>query len=217
MARGAARSSTARENSLVTSHPVAGLDAGMRALLARRADALTTGARSVGWKIGFNAPGLQVHFGLDGPVVGYLTDSTVHEPGAPVEISRWVRPALEVEVAVRVGEDGGVAGLGPALELVDLDRGFDDLELILAGNVFHRGVIFGDEVPGVEGDLTGPMGLEVEVRRTKESLATGRLAERPEVTVEVVRAFLNAHGAALEPGRPHHRRFHDRPPRRRAR
>ena len=35
-------------------------------------------------------------------------------------------------------------------ELVDLDMSFDDIEPVLAGNICHRGVIFGDEVPGVD-------------------------------------------------------------------
>ena len=48
-----------------------------------------------------------------------------------------------------------MAGLAPALELVDLDLPFDDLEPILAGNIFQRGVVFGDEVPGVD---PGPSG-----------------------------------------------------------
>ena len=68
--------------------------------------------------------------------------------GATVSLAGWGAPAVEVEVAVRVGADGAVAGLAPALELVDLDISFDDIEPVLAGNICHRGVIFGDEVPG---------------------------------------------------------------------
>jgi 2-keto-4-pentenoate hydratase len=167
----------------------------MRALLARRSAALAAGESPVGWKIGINVAALQAHFGLSGPVVGYLTDATVIAPGTPVAISAWTRPALEVEVAVRVGPDGGVAGLAPALELVDLDLGFDDIEPILAGNIFHRGVVFDLEVERV--DLHA---LDVEVRRDGEVVATGSLLEPPRVTVEVVRAFLSAHGAVLSPG-----------------
>ncbi len=37
---------------------------GMRALLARREAELAGGARPVGWKIGFNGPAIQQHFGL---------------------------------------------------------------------------------------------------------------------------------------------------------
>ena len=181
----------ARETPGVT----AGLTEGMRALLARRTAEMDGGARPLGWKIGFNSVPIQQHFALSGPVVGYLTDATLFAPGTAVPIGGWSHAALEVEVAVRVGDDGGVAGLGPALELVDLNLGFDDLEPILAGNVFHRGVVFGPEVPGVDVD-----GLEVEVRRDGAVVATGMLEEPPAVTVEAVRSFLNAHGAQLMAG-----------------
>jgi 2-keto-4-pentenoate hydratase len=117
------------------------------------------------------------------------------EVGRPIDLTGWQAPALEVEVAVRVGDDGGVAGLAPALELVDLDLPFDRLEPILAGNVFHRGVVFGPEVEGA--DLSQ---LAVDVVKDGTSVADGRLLERPEVTVEVVRQFLENHGARLQPG-----------------
>jgi 2-keto-4-pentenoate hydratase len=167
----------------------------MKALLSRRADELAAGAHAVGWKIGINVPALQEHFGLDGPVVGYLTDRTVSGPGTPVEISGWQRPALEVEVAVRIGADGGVAALAPALELVDLNLPFDRIEPILEENIFHRGVIFGPEVVGADvGDLV------VSVDAGTERVADGHLDELPKVTVAVVRNFLQQHGATLAPG-----------------
>ena len=42
--------------------------------------------------------------------------------------------------------------------------------------------------------------LAVEVVKDGHSVADGRLQERPEATVEVVRQFLEAHGGRLEPG-----------------
>jgi 2-keto-4-pentenoate hydratase len=169
--------------------------AGMRQLLARRSEELDGGAQPIGWKVGINVRSLQHYFGISGPVVGYLTDATQFEVGVPVDVAGWTRPALEVEVAVRVGDDGRVAALAPALELVDLDAGFNHLERILAGNIFHRGVIFGPEVTGVAvGDLA------VEVRQGDELVASGELGEEPDVTVEVVRDFLELHGAELGPG-----------------
>jgi 2-keto-4-pentenoate hydratase len=175
--------------------PSTGVHAGMRALLARRSAELAGGATAVGWKIGFNTPAIQTHFGITGAVVGYLTDTTVMNAGRPIDLAGWQAPALEVEVAIRVGHGGGVAGLAPALELVDLDLPFDRLEPILAGNVFHRGVVFGAEVDGA--DLSQ---LAVDVVKDGHSVADGRLQERPEATVEVVRQFLEAHGGRLEPG-----------------
>jgi 2-oxo-hept-3-ene-1,7-dioate hydratase len=167
----------------------------MRTLLARRQAALDGGATAIGWKIGLNVAALQQHFGLTGPVVGYLTDATVSPIGTPVDIGGWAHPALEVEVAIRVGEDGEVGALAPALELVDLDLPFDSLEPILAGNICHRGVIFGPEAA-----VPDRRDLSVRVASGSAEVAHGHLDEAPEVTVGVVRAFLEAHGARLLPG-----------------
>ncbi len=179
----------------VAASAAASVAAAMRSLLARRRDELNGGARAVGWKVGVNVAALQEHFGLDGPVVGYLTDATVMEPGQPIPLRGWDRPALEVEVAVTIGADGGVSSLAPAIELVDLDLGFDDIGHILEGNIFHRGVIFGAETTGLD-----VRGLAVSVKRGGERVAEGTLTELPEVTVEVVREILGAHGAELMPG-----------------
>ena len=173
--------------------PSGAVSRGMRSLLARRNASLADGARPVGWKIGFNTPAIQQHFGLTEAVVGYLTDAGVFADGATVLLSGWSAPAVEVEVAVRVGDDGAVAGLAPALELVDLGVSFDDIEPVLAGNICHRGVIFGDEVPGVD-----PWATVATVTRAGRTVAEGRLVEDPATTVTFVRAFLAAHGAALK-------------------
>ena len=173
----------------------AALSRGMRLLLARRSAEVAAGAVPVGWKIGFNSPAVQQHFGLSEAVVGYLMDTGVRPDGATVAVGGWTAPAVEAEVAIRVGDRGEVAGLAPALELVDLDLPFDDLEPILAGNVFQRGVVFGEEVPGVD-----PWATRVAVTRGDATVAEGGLTEDPAATVAFVRAFLAAHGAALVPG-----------------
>jgi 2-keto-4-pentenoate hydratase len=171
------------------------VDRGMRAQLARREAALKAGAKPVGWKIGFNTPAIQEAFGLAEPVVGYMTDAGVTPDGATVALSGWSTPAVEVEVAIRVGADDNVAGLAPALELVDLDISFDDIEPVLAANICHRGVVFGDDVPGVD-----PWTMVAAVTKGDAVVAEGRIVEDPATTVGFVRAFLAAHGAALEAG-----------------
>jgi len=165
---------------------------GMQAQLARREAALAAGAAPVGWKIGFNTPAIQEHFGLTDAVVGFLVDTGVSPDGATVTLAGWVAPAVEVEVAVRVGADGEVVGLAPALELVDLDISFDDIEPVLAGNICHRGVIFGDEVPGVD-----PWAMVAAVTKGGEVVAEGRLTEEPATTAAFVRRYLASHGAEL--------------------
>jgi 2-keto-4-pentenoate hydratase len=172
---------------------------GMRTLLARRDDELASGARPLGWKIGFNTPAIQEHFGLNEPVVGYLTDTGLFSDGATVSLEGWAAPAVEVEVAIRVGADHGVDGLAPALELVDLGVPFDDIEVVLADNICQRGVVFGEEVPGVD-----PWGVAATVTKADASgdavVAAGRISEDPATTTAFVRSYLATHGAELAVG-----------------
>jgi 2-keto-4-pentenoate hydratase len=54
---------------------------------------------------------------------------------------------VEPEVGIEVADDGAsAAALMPALEIVAPDS-LDDLEQVLAGNVFHRGVVLGPRSP----------------------------------------------------------------------
>ena len=179
-----------------SSDPVA---RGMRVQLARRDGELADGARQIGWKIGFNTPAIQQHFGLSQPVVGHLLDRAVVPDGSTVELAGWTSPAVEVEVAVRVGQSASgaptVAGLAPALELVDLGISFDDIEPVLGANICQRGVVFGSEVPGVD-----PFSIAVDVTKNGEPAGQGVLLEDPALTAAFVGSFLAAHGAALEPG-----------------
>jgi 2-oxo-hept-3-ene-1,7-dioate hydratase len=126
-----------------------------------------------------------------------LTSATVSETGQPIDLTGWQRPLLEVEVAIRVGVNGEIASLAPALELVDLDLPFDHIGPIIAANVFHRGVVFGPELTGLD---PGATGLPVTVIRGGEVAASGALDEPPTVTLAMVRSFLDAHGAAIETG-----------------
>jgi 2-keto-4-pentenoate hydratase len=168
----------------------------MRAQLARLRAEQADGASLVGWKIGFNTPAIQQHFGLADPVVGYLTDTGVSGDGATISLAGWTNPVVEVEVAVRVGDHRGtVAGLAPALELVDLDLPFDDLEPILAGNIFQRGVVFGPEVTDLD-----PWSIRVAATKNTDPPIEGQIAEDPADTVRFVHSYLASHGTELQTG-----------------
>src|SRR5207253_9330281 len=126
----------------------------MQAQLARWRRGIAGGAARVGWKIGFNSPAAQRQLGLDGTVVGHLTQATVLAPGTSHSLAGSHLVCAEPEVAIHLGRDvpagaggeaarGAIGALGAAVELVDVDRPLDDLEAILAANIFHRGVMFG--------------------------------------------------------------------------
>jgi len=137
---------------------------GMERQLEQRRRILDTGARPIGWKLGVGTPAAMEQHGTSAPLVGFLTDRGLREPGSEIGIGTWGKPTAEPEVAVHIASDvpaGGdrdavaaaIGGLGVAIELVDVGGG--ELEEILAGNLFHRHVLLGPAAAGVGEELRG--------------------------------------------------------------
>jgi len=173
------------------------VDRGMRALLDLRAQRLAAGERPIGWKLGFGAPAALERLGTSAPLVGFLTDRSLVEPGSTVSVAGWGAPMLEPEIAIHVGDDLGIGALGPAIELADLDASVSDPEAILAGNIFHRGVVLGaDRYASVEE-------LAPRIERNGEEVAAP--ADPQELTgelgalVRLVRELLPRYGEELRP------------------
>jgi 2-keto-4-pentenoate hydratase len=127
---------------------------GMERQLELRRARLGDGERPIGWKVAFGAPQAMANLGIEAPLVGFLTDRTRLEPGAEVSIGSWTKAALEPEIAVHMGNDlpagadrettaAAIGGLGPAIEVADLDSSLDDLEGVMAADIFHRGFVLG--------------------------------------------------------------------------
>src|SRR5574341_910168 len=127
---------------------------GMEAQLKLRQSRLEAGEKSLGWKVGFGAPSSLERLRLDAPLIGFLTDKTLLPSGAMVSITNWTKPAVEPEIAVYLAHDlakgasrettrAAIASLGPAIELADVNSPPDDVETILAGNIYNRHVILG--------------------------------------------------------------------------
>lgn len=128
--------------------------AGMKAQLGARATRLAAGATRLGWKAGFGAPAALKNFALPGPLVGFMLADARVASGDTVSVAGWTKPVAEPEIAVWLGADladgqdkakvaAAISGIGPAIELADLNPPPEDVTLILAGNIFHRRVILG--------------------------------------------------------------------------
>lgn len=115
---------------------------GMEAQLELRRERLAAGDAPLGWKIGFGTPEAFEKLGTSAPLVGFLLHSALVPSGTTYSIDGFGRPALEPEVAVRVGEGGVPVALGPAFEIADVEP-TSDVERILAGDIFQRGVVLG--------------------------------------------------------------------------
>jgi 2-keto-4-pentenoate hydratase len=170
--------------------------AGMREQLELRRARLAEGDEPIGWKVGFNAPAARTNLGTDLPLVGFLTDRGLLEDGATVALGGWAKPVLEAEIAVHLGRDvpgdaswedvrAAIAGLGPAIELADLDPPPTDVRAVLAGNIFHRHVVLGP----VDGSRSTGEGIGGRVLRDGEEIAsTHDPAALTGEIVEVVRS-----------------------------
>jgi 2-keto-4-pentenoate hydratase len=170
----------------------------MRALLDLRARRLAAGERPIGWKLGFGAPAALERLGTSAPLVGFLTDRSLLEPGATVSVAGWGMPVLEPELAIHVGDDLGIGALGPAIELADLDASLVDPEAILAGNIFHRAVVLGAGRHASLAELSPRVernGAEVAVPADPQEL-TGELG----ALLRHVRELLPRYGEELRPG-----------------
>jgi 2-keto-4-pentenoate hydratase len=130
---------------------------GTTRMLTALGEATDRGAVRLGWKAGFGAPAALASLGTDRPLVGFLTEDRLLADGDSVDVSGWTKPVLEAEVAAHISADLGrgatsaealaaVGGWSLAIELADLDRAPDDVEEILAGNIFHRHVLLGPVV-----------------------------------------------------------------------
>lgn len=183
---------------------------GMTTQLDERRRRLDAGERHLGWKVGFGTAAAMVSLGTSAPLVGYLVESGRLDSGATCSLAGWDAPKLEPEVAVHLAADvdasGGrdavaaaLAGLGVAIELVDLDADADDPQDILARGVFQRHVLLGPVQ-----DVRGTTGLQLEVLIDGESAAdTGDVtAATGDVldAVASVAATLEAAGERLRAG-----------------
>jgi 2-keto-4-pentenoate hydratase len=144
----------------------------MTRLLARREEMLAAGARPLGWKLAFGTAEAKEALGLTGPLVGFLTDATLIESGGEGAVGSWRVPKLEPEIAIHLGPGGNqVAAVGAAFELADADRPPTETEEVLAGDLYHRGVVLGEPVVRPEGPLA------VRIERDGEPFAANEDAE----------------------------------------
>jgi 2-keto-4-pentenoate hydratase len=171
------------------------VERGTAAMLVRRREILSQGAEPIGWKIGFNLPEFQRKLGIDAPLAGYLTTDGLLDDGAEVSLDGPV--VVESEVAVELGDDARqVVALLPALELADQPDLEQDVETILAGNIFHRAVAFG---PRAETRSPGAARILVNGEE-QHSVRAERAGARLDEMVEAVARRLAAAGEELRPG-----------------
>jgi 2-keto-4-pentenoate hydratase len=186
---------------------------GMQAQAELRRRKLDAGDRVIGWKVGFGAPALLERLKISGPLTGFLTASARVTSGGSVAIAGWTKPVLEPEIAVHIGRDvpagadraaaqAAIAGISPALELVDFNEPAEDPERILGHNIYQRHVVLPARVPARAG--AGADGLVCRIiRRGGESARTTDPQANTGEWVDLVRhvaELLAAFGGGLKAG-----------------
>lgn len=170
---------------------------GMRAQLELRRRRLDGGDAALGWKVGFAAPEMLKRLDIAGPLVGFLTRNARIQSGASLPLSGWTKPAAEPEIAVHIGRDvcagadraaakAAIAGISPAIEIVDLTEPPADPERILAGNIYQRHVVLADTIPARAGGAADGLVCRV-IRRGREFARTSDPQANTGEWIDIVR------------------------------
>jgi 2-keto-4-pentenoate hydratase len=125
------------------------------------------GAAPVGRKIGLSARELQERFGAEEPFWAYVFSTGRLRNGATLDLSGLLRPQLEPELAVLLGQDldtpgvtkaratAAIATVQPAFEIVDQRTDVEGVDLAeaIADSGWNAGFLLGDIIPAVGIDL----------------------------------------------------------------
>jgi 2-keto-4-pentenoate hydratase len=189
---------------------------GMTEQLRRRRELLQAGHKALGWKLAFGGPAAMERLHTNAPLVGYLLQSAVVPSGSLLSLSNWKKPAAEPEIAVHLGKNlaagadraaamAAIAGLGPAIEVADVEHPSDDVEGTLARNIYQRHIILGaKDVSRAGGVLDG---LSCRVLRNSSEIANisdpQALQKLTGELIDIVRhtaSLLGAFGESLQAG-----------------
>jgi 2-keto-4-pentenoate hydratase len=179
---------------------------GMTAQLAKRRARIAAGEKPLGWKVGLGAPAIMQKLGLATPLVGYLMQRALLPSGNAVSLKGWTQPVAEPEIAVRMARDlpagaspdavmAAIKEIQPAIELADLDPipSPDNLDAVLAGNIFQRHVLLGSQTrvgSSVSGLTSRVLRRGAEVNRTSDPEAlTGKLPDIVALVANTLAAF----------------------------
>lgn len=174
---------------------------GMEIQLARRREAIASGMKPCGWKIGVSGKPMQAHFGLSGPCVGWLDGRRLVASGQSIAFLPEVAMRVEPEVCLRVGPGLRLDAVAPALEIVDFSTPPRDLLALLSSSVLHLATVTGEFVaPSLAAEL-GTRWPRLEVTgQPIPPLGEGLVPKKLQDAVDFVAATLDRFGERLVPG-----------------
>jgi 2-keto-4-pentenoate hydratase len=179
---------------------------GMKLQLEQRRARLAAGDKPLGWKVGFGAPALLKQLDIAGPLIGFLTQNARITSGDTASLAGWAKPIAEPEIAVHIGRDvpagadhrtatAAIAGISPAIELVDLHTPPTNPESILGENIYQRHVVISSTGPARAGASADGLTCRIvrhgnEFARTTDPQAnTGQWVDIVRHVADVLAAF----------------------------
>jgi 2-keto-4-pentenoate hydratase len=154
---------------------------GMAEQLRCRRELLSSGHKPLGWKLAFGGAAAMERLHTNAPLVGFLMQDALIAPNSTLSVDGWTKPAAEPEITVYLGKDlpagadretakAAISGLGPAIEIADVDHPSDDVEGTLARDIYQRHIVLGRSDPARAGGLLD--GLSARVLRNGSEFAS---------------------------------------------
>ncbi len=186
---------------------------GMRRQLQTWRDTVADRRQRLGWKTGFTVPADQQRLNLPSAMVGFLSRERCYRSGEHYQASPGAALLVEPEVALQMGADvpagasaeqacAAIASYTAALELVDTTRSVDDdMEAILAGNMFHEGVVLAESQLPARDYRRDQLDISLRINgREVRTLEPARVPEDFSAIILAVANMLAAHDEQLQKG-----------------
>jgi 2-keto-4-pentenoate hydratase len=157
-----------------------------------------------GYKVGCIGSGVVEQFGMSGPIHARLFRSEIHSSGATLRYRAYANPAIEGEMALRIGVDGGITAAFPVVELHQFvfRAPRKTLAELVANNGINAGAVIPEhlEAASLE-DWANARTLSISVNGTiVETGALWAMTGGAAEALEWLRGDLGRFGEALKPG-----------------
>lgn len=180
--------------------------AAMRKQLRRRQAVLDGGADHVGWKMARGIEAVEERIGTGTALTGYLTSASRVRDGGAFPAGDAAAPRVDCELALEVGADvpaeatlaetrAALAGVGLALEYVDVAPPPGGMEPAVVENLTHRRYVLGPSLL-----LAVPVGARAAALVNGEERASTVVEDTAVETLREAARVLEAAGAHLRAG-----------------
>jgi len=157
----------------------------------------------VGYKVGCIGSGVVEQFGMSGPIHARLFRSEIRNSGERLQYNAYANLAIEGEMAVRIGPNGGIDAAFPVIELHHfVFRGpRKTLAELVANNGINAGAVISSHRTLMREDWTTARTLCVVVNGvTIDAGALWAMRGGAAEAIEWLRDDLGRFGASLKPG-----------------